>query len=84
MHADLRKETYPVFLSIFQKLTINLLEYPIHATAATTRPSQKPSHGNISGTKRGNIDLLVSKQPENILNKKVEKMVKSQHLSNMA
>ena len=27
-------------------------------------PSQKPSHGNISVTKRGIIDPLMSKQPE--------------------
>ena len=35
--------------------------------------SQKPSHGDISGTKRGIIDPLVSKRPEKILNKKIQK-----------
>ena len=34
------------------------------------RPSQKPSHGNISGTKCGIIDPLVSKRQQKILNKK--------------
>ena len=54
---------------------IQLLEYP-NPTApapAPARPSQKPSHGDISGTKRGIIDPLVSKQPEKILNKKIQK-----------
>ena len=41
----------------------NLLEYPIPA-ALLVRPSQKASHGNISGTKRGIIDPLVSKPLE--------------------
>ena len=34
--------------------------------------SQKRSHGDISGTKRGIIDPLVSKRPEKILNKKLQ------------
>ena len=33
--------------------------------------SQKASSGDISGTECGIIDLLVSKRPENILNKKI-------------
>ena len=41
---------------------IQLLEYPIPAPPAAARPSQKASHGDISETKRGVIDLLVSKQ----------------------
>ena len=36
--------------------------------------SQKPSYGNISGTKQGIKDPLVSKRPENILNKKIKNM----------
>ena len=42
--------------------TIKLLESPIPATAPT--PSQKAHFDNISGTKRGSIDPLVSKRPE--------------------
>ena len=33
-------------------------------SSPSARPSQQPSHGNISGTKRGIIDPLVSKRPE--------------------
>ena len=40
--------------------TIQLIEYPIPAAAA----SQKASHADISGTKRGIIDPLVSKLQE--------------------
>ena len=43
---------------------IQLLESPIPAPTNTT------SSGDISGTKRGIIDPLVSKRPEKILNKK--------------
>ena len=46
---------------------IKLLESPIPtatATATATAPSQKAHFDNISGTKRGTIDPLVSKQPE--------------------
>ena len=39
-------------------------QYPIPAATATPRPSQKPSHGDISRTKRGIIAPLVSKRPE--------------------
>ena len=53
---------------------INLLEYP--SPAPPTTPSQKSSHGNISGTKRDIIDPLVSKQPEKNLKKKNSKMKK--------
>ena len=41
--------------------TIKLLESPI---PATTAPSQKAHFDDISGTKRGTIDPLVSKRPE--------------------
>ena len=44
-----------------QRMQINLLEYP---SPAPTTPSQKPSHGDIYGTKHGIIDLLVSKRLE--------------------
>ena len=47
---------------------IKLLESPIPATAS----SQKAHFDDISGTKRGTIDLLVSKRPEKILNKKIQ------------
>ena len=54
----------PVFC-IWLLTDINLLEYPIPApTAVNTTLSQKPSHGDISGTKCGIIDPLVSKRPE--------------------
>ena len=43
--------------------TIKLLESPI-PPAATPTPSQKAHFDNISGTKRGSIDPLVSKRPE--------------------
>ena len=56
---------------------IQLLESPIHATASTATLSQKASSGNISGTKRGIIDPLVSKRPEKILNKKIKKKRKN-------
>ena len=48
-------------------LIIQLLESPIPAPAApapAAAPSQKASSGDISGTKRGTIDPLVSKRPE--------------------
>ena len=46
---------------------IKLLESPIPtppAATATAAPSQKAHFDNISGTKRGSIDPLVSKRPE--------------------
>ena len=43
---------------------IKLLESPIPAAAAPAPPSQKAHCDNISGTKRGTIDPLVSKRPE--------------------
>ena len=45
---------------------IQLLESPIPAPAPApaAAPSQKASSGDISGTKRGSIDPLVSKRPE--------------------
>ena len=46
---------------------IKLLESPIPAAAAAAAPaapSQKAHCDNISGTKRGTIDPLVSKRPE--------------------
>ena len=39
---------------------------------SSVRPSQKPSHGDISGTKCAIIDPLVSKWSETILNKKIK------------
>ena len=52
---------------------IKLLESPIPAAAAApAAPSQKAHCDNISGTKRGTIDPLVSKRPEKILNKKIQ------------
>ena len=54
-----------------QGVPIKLLEYPIPTPPTATAPSvTKPSHGDISVTKRGIIDPLVSKRPEKILNKK--------------
>ena len=53
--------TSPIYFLFFlgNYLTnIQLQEYPVPAAA---RASQKPSHGNISGTKRDIIDPLVSK-----------------------
>ena len=44
--------------------TIKLLESPIPAPPATATSSQKAHFDNISGTKRGSIDPLVSKRPE--------------------
>ena len=43
---------------------IKLLESPIPPTAPAPAPSQKAHFDNISGTKRGSIDPLVSKRPE--------------------
>ena len=53
---------------------IQLLESPIPAAAAAAPPppSQKASSDDISGTKRGTIDPLVSKRPEKILNKRIQ------------
>ena len=46
---------------------IQLLESPIPTTTTTPATlSQKASSGDISGTKRGIIDLLMSKRPEKI------------------
>ena len=47
-------------------VAIKLLESPIPAAAAAAAapPSQKAHCDNISGTKRGTIDPLVSKRPE--------------------
>ena len=48
-----------------KNIEIQPLEYPIPAAAAAApAASQKPSHGDISGTKRDIIDPLVSKRPE--------------------
>ena len=45
--------------------SIKLLESPIPtATATATASSQKAHFDDISGTKRGTIDPLVSKRPE--------------------
>ena len=47
-------------------MSIQLLESPIPAAppAPAAPPSQKASSDDISGTKRGSIDPLVSKRPE--------------------
>ena len=60
---------------------IQLLESPIPTTPATL--SQKASSGNISGTKRGIMDPLVSKRPKKILNKKIQKKNHKQIKKNM-
>ena len=52
-----------------------ILEYSIPAPTAAT-PSQKPSHGDISGTKRGIIDPLVSKRLEKCKDEKILKKSK--------
>ena len=60
--------------SLCQTEVIKLLESPIPAAPpAAPAPSQKASSDDISGTKRGTIDPLVSKRPEKILNKKLKK-----------
>ena len=46
---------------------IQLLEYPIPLLLVLCT-SQKPSPGDISGTKSGRIYPLVSKRPENVKN----------------
>ena len=54
---------------------IQLLESPIPAApaAAPAPPSQKASSDDISGTKRGTVDPLVSKRLEKIPKKKIQK-----------
>ena len=57
---------------------ILLLKSPIPTrtstpTTPTPTTSQIASSGDISGTKRGSIDPLVSKRPEKILDKKLKK-----------
>ena len=49
------------YMVISRRNLIKLLESPIPATATS---SQKAHFDNISGTKRGSIDPLVSKRPE--------------------
>ena len=51
---------------------IKLLESPIPTAAAAAPSSQKAHFDDISGTKRGTIDPLVSKRPEKILNNKIQ------------
>ena len=53
-------------------MEIKLLESPIPTTAAapTAASSQKAHFDNISGTKRGTLDPLVSKRPEKNFEKK--------------
>ena len=45
-------------------VVIKLLESPIPTPPTPPTPSQKAHFDNISGTKRGSIDPLVSKRPE--------------------
>ena len=52
-------QPHPQYADADDATYINLLEYPILTTASVC-PSQKPSHGDISGTKLGIIDPLVS------------------------
>ena len=52
------------FSMMMMASVIKLLESPIPAAAPPPPPSQKASSGDISGTKRGTIDPLVSKRPE--------------------
>ena len=55
----------PRFCHFQDCYSIKLLESPIPTPAAPTpTPSQKAHFDNISGTKRGSIDPLVSKRPE--------------------
>ena len=49
-------------LKVFCEEFIKLLESPIPTPPPA--PSQKAHFDNISGTKRGSIDPLVSKRPE--------------------
>ena len=51
-----------ILLSAYSSFIIQLLESPIPAPPAA--PSQKASSADISGTKRGTIDPVVSKRPE--------------------
>ena len=62
---------------------IQLLESPIPTAAPAPAVSQKASSDDISGTKRGTIDPLVSKRPEKILNKKIKKKKKYKKWSKM-
>ena len=51
--------------SLGTEYLIKLLESPIPTPAAPTAASSQKAHfDNISGTKRGSIDPLVSKRPE--------------------
>ena len=62
-------------MSNTQTHVIQLLESPIPAPAAAAPAplSQKASSDNISGTKRGTIDPLVSKRPEKKSESKYQK-----------
>ena len=51
-------------INMIISIIIKLLESPIPAPPPTATPSQKAHFDNISGTKRGSIDPLVSKRPE--------------------
>ena len=73
MHTLKPCEIYPIYVFLHPFVftggcwgLIQLLESPIPV-------SQKASSDDISGTKRGTIDPLVSKQTEKILNKKIKK-----------
>ena len=67
-------------------ICIQLLESPIPAPPAPAPPAaapplQKASGVDISGTKRGTVDPLLSKRPEKILNKKRKKKKNGQKWS---
>ena len=67
---------------VFSLIRIQLLECPISPAAARPCTSQKPSQANISGTKRGITDPLVSKRPEKILNQKIKNKKKKKNVTN--
>ena len=66
LHTDTEMLGGLLFNLLHNSINIQLLESPIPPAAAPApaRPSQKAPSGDISGTKRGIIDPLVSKRPE--------------------
>ena len=69
MNSTITK-TNAIFITFIK--SIKLLEYPIPAPPPPA-PSQKALSDDISGTKRGTIDTLVSKRPEKNLNTEIKK-----------
>ena len=73
--------------SLMGFIVIQLLESPIPTSTTATTPtttSQKASSGDISGTKRGSTDPLVSKRPQKILYKKIKKSSEDTHFTEYA